>query len=66
MAQCCEVCGKAPVAGRKVSHANNVSLRQFKPNLRPVRAATPGGSKRMRVCTRCIRSGKVSKVVRKS
>ena len=64
MAQSCEVCGKSPVAGRRVSHAHNVSNRQFKPNLRSVRAATSGGSKRMRVCTRCIRSGKVAKVVR--
>ncbi len=64
MAQCCNVCGKGPVAGRRVSHAHNVSNRQFKPNLRSVRSATPGGSKRIRVCTRCIRSGRVTKAVR--
>lgn len=66
MAQSCDVCGKKPVAGRKVSHAHNVSNRQFKPNLRRVRAATAGGSRRVRVCTRCLRSGKVEKAVRKS
>ena len=64
MPQTCEVCGKTPVAGHRVSHAHNVSNRQFQPNLgafaRPSRAA----SKRVTVCTRCLRSGKVAKVVR--
>ncbi|HMM34846.1 MAG: 50S ribosomal protein L28 [Thermoanaerobaculia bacterium] len=64
MPQMCEVCGKAPVAGRRVSHAHNVTNRQFKPNLRRVRAAVPGGSKRVTVCTRCLRSDKITKVVR--
>ena len=64
MAQSCEICGKSPVAGRRISHAHNVSNRQFKPNLRRVRAAVKGGSKRIDVCTRCLRSGKVTKKVR--
>ncbi len=64
MPQMCEVCGKSPVAGHRVSHAHNVSNRQFRPNLRKIRAAVPGGSKRVTVCTRCIRSQKVAKVVR--
>ncbi len=64
MAYSCEICGKKPVSGHRISHAHNVSNRQFKPNLRRVRAATPSGSRRVRVCTRCLRSGTVSKVVR--
>lgn len=64
MPQSCVICGKAPAAGRRISHAHNVSNRQFKPNLRSVRTAVPGGSKRVRVCTRCLRSGKVTKAVR--
>ncbi|MCC6132595.1 MAG: 50S ribosomal protein L28 [Acidobacteria bacterium] len=64
MAQSCVVCGKKPVAGHRISHAHNVSNRQFKPNLRRVRAATPGGSRRVRVCTRCLRTGEIQKVVR--
>lgn len=64
MAQSCEICGKSPVAGHRISHAHNVTNRQFKPNLRKVRAATEGGSRRVRVCTRCLRSGKVTKAVR--
>ena len=61
MAKHCEVCGKAPVVGRQHSHANNVSARRFEPNLQKVRASIGGGTKRIRVCTRCLRSGKVTK-----
>jgi large subunit ribosomal protein L28 len=61
MAKCCEVCGKGPAFGRNVSHAHNVSPRRFEPNLQSVRASVNGGTKRMRVCTRCLRSGKITK-----
>lgn len=47
--------------GRKVSHAHNVSPRRFNPNLQSVRAMVNGGVKKLRVCTRCLRSGKVVK-----
>jgi large subunit ribosomal protein L28 len=61
MAKRCEICGKGPVVGRTVSHAHNVSPRRFEPNLQVVRAVVGGGSKRVRICTRCLRSGKVTK-----
>ena len=61
MAKSCEICGKAPVVGRQKSHANNVSPRRFLPNLQTVRALIGGGVKRIRVCTSCLRSGKVTK-----
>jgi large subunit ribosomal protein L28 len=57
----CEICGKGPVFGRRVSHAHNVRPRRFEPNLQTVRAMVNGASKRLRVCTRCIRSRKVVK-----
>jgi large subunit ribosomal protein L28 len=50
-----------PVVGRLNSHANNVSARRFEPNLQSVRAVINGGNKRIRVCSRCLRSGKVVK-----
>lgn len=61
MAMRCEICGKGPVVGRRVSHAHNVRPRRFEPNLQTVRAAVDGGTKRMKVCTRCIRSNKITK-----
>jgi large subunit ribosomal protein L28 len=61
MAKRCELCGKGPVVGRNVSHAHNVTPRRFEPNLQRVRAMVNGGVRRLRVCTRCLRSGKVVK-----
>jgi large subunit ribosomal protein L28 len=61
MAKRCEICDKGPVVGRKVSHAHNVSSRRFEPNLQRIKVQVNGGSKYMRVCTRCIRSRKVVK-----
>ena len=61
MARQCEICGKGPVVGRQISHAHNVSPRRFEPNLQLVRAMIHGGVRRIRVCTRCLRSGKVVK-----
>jgi large subunit ribosomal protein L28 len=61
MAQVCEICGKRPRSGNNISHAHNVTKRRWNINLRPVRAKVVGGSKRMRVCAGCLRSGKVTK-----
>lgn len=61
MAKQCEICGKSPAVGRQISHAHNVSARRFEPNLQRVRASVNGGTKRLRVCTRCLRSGRVIK-----
>ena len=61
MAQRCDYCGKGPVVGNQISHAHNVTKRRWNINLRPVHAKTAQGNKRMRVCTSCLRSGKVVK-----
>ena len=61
MAKSCEVCGKGPAYGRRVSHAHNVSSRRFLPNVQPVRAVVAGTVRRIQACTRCIRSGSVIK-----
>jgi large subunit ribosomal protein L28 len=61
MAKRCEGCGKGPAYGRTVSHAHNVGPRRFEPNLQRVRATVNGGTKRVRVCTRCLRGGKITK-----
>jgi large subunit ribosomal protein L28 len=57
----CEICGKRPMFGHSISHAHNVTLRTFKPNLHRVRVRVDGRVKRVRVCTRCLKAGKVQK-----
>ena len=61
MAQRCDICGKGPSVGHKISHAHNVSNRRWNVNLQKVRAVVKGVAKRMRVCTSCLRNGKVQK-----
>jgi len=61
MAKRCEICHKGTAAGRQISHAHNVTLRTFEPNLQRVRAWIQGTTRRIWVCTRCLRSGKVVK-----
>ncbi len=57
----CEICGKGPSVGNSVSHANNKTRRRWNPNLQRVRATLKGTVKYVRVCTRCLRSGKIQK-----
>ena len=61
MARVCDICGKGSLLGNRISHAHNVSRREWRPNLRSVRAVVNGQTKRMKVCTRCLRSGRVVK-----
>jgi large subunit ribosomal protein L28 len=61
MAQICEICGKKPQFGNNVSHAHNVTRRRWNVNLQTVKAKVNTSSKRIRVCTSCIKSGKVVK-----
>src|ERR1700681_3497109 len=61
MAQQCDICGRKPQAGTRISHAHNVTKRRWNVNLRPVHARVGAATKRMRVCTSCLRSGKVVK-----
>ena len=61
MAQVCDVCGKKPQFGHSISHAHYVRNRRWNVNLRSVRARVKGATKRLRVCTTCLKSGKVAK-----
>ncbi len=61
MAQVCDICGKKAGIGHQVSHAHNLTLRRWKPNLQLVNAKVNGRPRKMRVCTRCIKAGKVAR-----
>lgn len=61
MAMVCEICGKGPAFGHNVSHANNKTKKRWNPNLQSVKVMRNGQSKKMNVCTRCIRSGNITK-----
>jgi large subunit ribosomal protein L28 len=57
----CVICGKGPSFGNVISHANNTRRRRWNPNLQRVHALVAGVRKQIRVCTSCIRSGRVTK-----
>jgi len=61
MAQVCELCGKGPQFGNNISHAHNVTKRRWNPNLQSVKSSVGGNTKRVKVCTSCIKSGKIVK-----
>lgn len=65
MSRICKICGKKPVVGHNVSHANNKTKRTWYPNLQKLRCVDEktGAVKRTKVCTRCIRSGFVKKAL---
>jgi large subunit ribosomal protein L28 len=61
MANFCYVCNKGPATGNRVSNANNRTKRRFMPNLQRVRILENGRTVRVRICTRCLKAGKVQK-----
>ena len=63
MAKVCEICGKKPITGNNVSHSHHKTRRRWLPNLQMVRAQMDGAVKRIKVCTNCLKSGKVLKAI---
>ena len=61
MARKCNICGKGSQFGHTISHAHNKTKRRWFPNIQKVRVLVNGAAKRLNVCTRCIRSGKIQK-----
>jgi large subunit ribosomal protein L28 len=63
MAQRYDICGKGPSVGNTISHAHKLTRRRWLPNLVSMRALVAGNARRVRVCTRCLKAGKVTKVI---
>ena len=78
MAKRCEICGKKPLAGHQIARRGiakrsggiglkitGITIRRFHPNLQNVRALVNGGVRKLRVCVKCIKAGKVLKAPRR-
>lgn len=59
----CEICGKGIQTGIQLSHSHIRTKRTWSPNIQKVRALVNGTPTRLNVCTRCLRSGKVTRAV---
>jgi large subunit ribosomal protein L28 len=77
MARVCEICGKGTIRGNSVTtrgkakylggvgtKVTGITRREFKANLQRVRVTDRGTNKTMRVCTQCIRSGAITKLIK--
>jgi len=60
----CDICGKTPGFGMKVSHSHRRSNRRWDPNIQTVHTLVSGNLKRMHVCASCIKAGKVTRAAR--
>ena len=61
MARVCHCCGKRPAFGNSRSHSMVATKRRFDANLQKVRISDKGSLKRVYVCTRCLKAGKITK-----
>lgn len=61
MAAVCDVCAKRPGFGHNVPWSKKKTNRRWSPNIQRIRASVNGGTKRMYVCTACIKAGKVAR-----
>lgn len=59
----CDICGKGVVTGMSVSHSHIRTKKKWYPNIQSVKAIVNGSTKRIKVCTRCLRSGKIQRAV---
>lgn len=59
----CEICGKGPATGFQISHSHIRTKRRWLPNLQSVKALVNGSPKKIKVCTRCLKAGKVVRAV---
>ncbi|MBP5568459.1 MAG: 50S ribosomal protein L28 [Treponema sp.] len=64
MSRMCDICGKAPMSGNKVSKSYNHTRRTWRPNLLKIKAQFGGTTRTINVCTRCLKAGFVDKKVR--
>jgi len=74
MSKICYICGKKPAAGRTIARRGlakkkggvgkkitGITIRRFLPNLQFVHALINGQPKRVRVCVKCLKAGKITK-----
>ncbi|MFO8191406.1 MAG: 50S ribosomal protein L28 [Bacillota bacterium] len=63
MAKICAVCHKSKTTGHKVSHSNIKTKRSWRPNIQKIKIMINGTPRRVNVCTRCIKSGKIERAI---
>ncbi len=63
MAKVCVVCSKSRATGNQISHSNIKTKRKWRPNIQRIKVLVNGSPRRVNVCSRCIKAGKVKKAI---
>ncbi|MCC8183945.1 50S ribosomal protein L28 [Cloacibacillus porcorum] len=64
MSKFCDCCGRGPATGNAVSHSNRHTRRRWLVNIQSVKVDVGGGeTRKLHICTKCLRSGKVQRAV---
>ena len=63
MAKVCVVCSKSRATGNQISHSNIKTKRRWRPNIQRIKITVNGSPRRVNVCSRCIKAGKVKKAI---
>lgn len=63
MAKVCTVCSKSKTSGFQISHSNIKTKRKWRPNIQKIKIMVDGSPRRVNVCTRCIKAGKIERAV---
>ncbi len=66
MSRFCDYCGKGPTTGNLVSHSNIKTRTRWLPNLKRLKAVVNGTTQTIRACTRCIRTGKIVRPMKRT
>ena len=61
MASVCDICGKTPGFGNKISHSHRRSRRRWNPNIQRMRIVVDGVPRRANVCAKCLKANKITK-----
>ena len=64
MSSICDVCGKGPSYGNRVSHSNRKTRRRWNPNIQRIRTFVGGRSQRQNICSSCLKAGKAGKTAK--
>lgn len=63
MAKVCEICNKGKATGFKISHSNIKTKRKWRPNIQRIKILLKGSPRRVNVCSRCIKAGKIERAI---
>jgi len=58
----CDICGKTPLFGKQISHSHKLSNKKWSVNIQKVRVKVNNTVRKVNVCTKCLKSGRVEKI----